>query len=182
MSFTDQDIKKIESLYSAHGKAMHTIAYRILKDESSAEDVVQQSFLKVMNKLHRIDFSNENKTKKLLMIIARNIAIDVYNSRKNISSNTDYIEAVDCDDSELFLSIKSPCDELIEKEQHTLIMKMIDNLNPIYRDVVMLEMIYGYSRKEIAQLLNVKYDTVKKRSKRAHDMLEESLRKEEELI
>ena len=79
MSFTDEDIKKIEELYSRHGKEMYAIAYRILKDENSAEDIVQQSFLKIMDKLDRVDLSDENKTKKFLMIIARNLAIDVYN-------------------------------------------------------------------------------------------------------
>jgi RNA polymerase sigma-70 factor (ECF subfamily) len=179
---SEDDIKKIEELYSKHGKEMFAIAFRILKDKNSAEDVVQQSFLKIMDKLHRIDLSDQNKTKKLLMIIARNVAIDVYNSRKNVSANTEYIEAVDAEDSELFKLTKSPCDELIEKENHTLIMKFINNLAPIYKDVVMLEMIYGYTRKEIAQLLNIKYDTVKKRSVRAHKILEDALRKEEALI
>ena len=182
MSFTDEDIKKIEELYSRHGKEMYAIAYRILKDENSAEDIVQQSFLKIMDKLDRIDLSDENKTKKFLMIIARNLAIDVYNSRKNLSSNTDYLEAVDFEDSDISRSLKSPCDELIEKEKHTLIMRLIHELSPIYRDVVMLEIVYGYTRKEIAHLLNVKYDTIKKRCERAHKILEEALRKEEELI
>lgn len=182
MSFTEEDINRLEGLYSKHGKEMFAIAYRILKDKESAEDVVQQSFLKVMDKLHNIDLSDENKTKKFLMIIARNLAIDVYNSRKNLSSNTEYVEAVDIDDPEFSNLIKSPCDELIAKENHTLIMKHINNLSPIYKDVVLLEMIYGYSRKEIAQLLNIKYDTIKKRCERAHKMLEEALRKEEELI
>ena len=113
MSFTEEDINKIEKLYSVHGKEMYAIAYRILKDENSAEDVVQQSFVKIMDKLHRIDLSDENKTRKFLMIIARNLAIDVYNSRKNLSSNTEYIEAIDVDDSEICTAIKSPCDELI---------------------------------------------------------------------
>ena len=182
MSFTEEDTRKIEELYSKHGKEMFAIAYRILKDENSAEDIVQQSFLKIMDKLDRVDLSDENKTKKFLMIIARNLAIDVYNSRKNLSSNTEYIEAVDIDDSDMFTAMKSPCDELIAKEHHTLIMKLIHELSPIYRDVIILEMIYGYNRKEIAHLLNVKYDTIKKRSERAHKTLEEALRKEEELV
>lgn len=182
MSFTEEDINKLEELYSKHGKEMFAIAFRILKDKDSAEDVVQQSFLKVMDKLERIDLSDDNKAKKLFMIIARNLAIDIYNSRKNVSSNTEYIEAVDVDDPELSNLTKSPCEELIKKESHTLIMKHINNLSPIYKDVVMLEMIYGYTKKEIAQLLNVKYDTIKKRAERAQKILEEALRKEEELV
>ena len=182
MSFSEIDKKKIEALYSVYGKTMYNVAYRILKDESLAEDVEQQAFLKIMKCLDRIDINNINRTKKFLVIVARNIAIDMYNSRKNLSSNTEYIEAIEADESELLTAIKSPCDELIEKETCSNIMKYINDLSPIYKDVITLELIYGYTRKEIAQLLNVKYDTIKKRSERAHKMLAEAIRKEEECV
>ena len=89
---------------------------------------------------------------------------------------------MDFDEPEMHNLIKSPCDELIEKENSSNIMKYINELSPIYRDVITLEFIYGYTRKEIANLLNVKYDTIKKRSERAHKMLAEAMRKEEELV
>lgn len=182
MSFTEADKKKIEALYTIYGKTMYNVAYRILKDESLAEDVEQQSILKIMKCLDRIDIDNVNRTKKFLVIVARNIAIDIYNSRKSLSANTEYIEVMDFDEPEMHNLIKSPCDELIEKENSSNIMKYINELSPIYRDVITLEFIYGYTRKEIANLLNVKYDTIKKRSERAHKMLAEAMRKEEELV
>ena len=69
MSFTENDIKKIEELYSKHGKEMFAIAFRILKDKESAEDIVQQSFVKVMDKLERVDLSDENKIKRFFTSI-----------------------------------------------------------------------------------------------------------------
>ncbi len=182
MNFSDSEINKIEMLYSLYSRNMLTEAYRILKDECYAEDAVQQAFIKIMNNLNRIDLNNINSTKKFLIIITRNVAIDIYNSRKNVLSNSEYIDAVDQEDAELFAISKSPCDELLEKEKCSRIMNAINDLNPIYRDVIMLERIYGYSRKDIATLLNINYDTVKKRSERARALLDEALRKEKECL
>ena len=56
---------------------------------------------------------------------------------------------------------------------------MIDKLPKKYRDVLIFEKIYGYSQREIAEILNISYDAVKKRMERARKKLKEKLRKEE---
>lgn len=174
------DAAKIERLYEKYNSIMYAEAYRILKDTPSAEDAVHQSFMKVMNNLNKVDEDDEIRTRSFLSIICRNVSFDIYNKR---TKECEYIDEMQNEDSDTVLQVESgmpsPCDELISKETYELVLKEIEKLPQIYKDVIILERMHGYSKKEIANLLNISYDTVKKRCARAYKKLAEVLQKEE---
>ena len=64
-----------------------------------------------------------------------------------------------------------PLDILVDKDSVKQIIKAIEALNPIYRDVLLLKQAHGYSLKEIAELLEIPEETIKKRLSRARKML-----------
>ena len=179
---TNKDSAKMERLYEKYKVVMFNVANKILKDRLLAEDVVHQTFVKLSNKLNRIDEADEKRTKSFLCIVCRNIAIDLYNSLEHMTPNSDYIDLMDSEETVVSnIENNNPCDILIIKDSVKRIEKEIEKLPIIYRDVIFLEYLHSYTKKEIAELFNVSYDTIKKRSERARKKLAKIL-SEEELI
>lgn len=169
----------LREIYINHRDVMFAEAKEILEDYDLAEDAVQQAFLKLIKKFEKFPIDDFEITRRFLRIVARNVAIDMYNSRNKKGSNLEYMEEVDNEQINTYSISKTPCDEVIEKEANERIYKMIDKLPKKYRDVLIFEKIYGYSQREIAETLNISYDAVKKRMERARKKLKEELRKEE---
>ena len=98
MSLIDNEDDKIkfEDIYNKYKKMMFWIANQILKDERDIEEVVQDSFIKIIRNLDKIEKINSKKTKSFISIIVKNTAIDVY--RKNLSNKVE----VELDDNFIF--------------------------------------------------------------------------------
>lgn len=80
-----KNIKKIEQLYTIYEQPMYRIAYAILKNEWQAEDAVSDSFEKIIVNISKIGNPRSEKTKRYVISIIKNAAIDQY--RKNSKEN-----------------------------------------------------------------------------------------------
>lgn len=169
----------IEKLYNDYKTVMYKEAYRILKDVGLAEDAVHQSFVKIIKNLPKMNIKDENKTRNLLLIIARNTAIDIYKNRLYLNQNSNSLDfELDEEDSGP-IDFVEPSKVVIDRETINIVVEAIKKLPEIYRDVLLLEKVHGNTKEEIAELLNISYETTKKRSLRARKMLAESLEREE---
>lgn len=72
---------KMEQLYSLYESAVYAIAYSILNNVEQAEDVTQDTFLKIYSYLDDIEEVGSKRTKAFITKIVKNTAIDIY--RKN---------------------------------------------------------------------------------------------------
>lgn len=168
------DQLKIERLYEQHRYLMYSQAYKILQDKHLAEDAIQQSFVKIISNLDKIDENNSPRTRNFMVIICVNTAKSINN--KSLYLNRNYnVEDVDADMMDIG---NDPLDILIDKDSVKQITRAIEALNPIYRDILLLKRAYGYSRVEISELLEIPEETVKKRLARARKMLSQVLEKE----
>ncbi len=107
----DYSRDKLEELYYKYHKYVYKIAYNILNDSYLAQDVVQSVFIKLIENIDKIDRIECNKTKAFIVIITRNLSINLYrkrNSHKNMVLEN--IEDVICDTSQ-------PIDERIISEE-----------------------------------------------------------------
>jgi RNA polymerase sigma-70 factor (ECF subfamily) len=77
---------RFEALYTEYASCMYKVAYRILKDEYLAQDAVHEAFINIFNNFDKIKENDCNKTRAFLVIIVRNISINIYNQRKKLSS------------------------------------------------------------------------------------------------
>jgi len=154
---------------------MFSEAFDILQDKSLAEDAVQQSIIKILNNLHKIDENNCPRTRNFMVIICVNVAKSIYNNRMYLNKQEDIVQELDADTVDIG---NDPLDILVDKDCVEQITKAIETLNPIYRDVLLLKRTYRYSQEEIAQLLEIPVETVKKRLFRARKMLSQVLEKE----
>lgn len=79
---TEEDKSKFERIYNNYRQTMYYAAYHILKNEHTAEDIVHQAFLRVIDHLDKIDENNCHKTKAFLVVITEHLAIDYYRKTK----------------------------------------------------------------------------------------------------
>ncbi len=140
-------------LYDNYAPALNGVIYRIVQDEASAEDVLQETFLKIWN-----NFSQYDKTKGKLFTwivnIARNLAIDhtrsksFRNQQKNLEVDK-IVGFIDTSKSTLFnpdqIGLKS----------------MLDKLKPEQREILDLVYFNGYTQAEVANQLGIPLGTVK---------------------
>jgi len=173
-----KDTLMIERLYNGYRRLMYQKAYNILGDSHLSEDAVHQSFLKIMNNLHKIDENDPPRTRGFLGIICENVAKDIYKKRLSLNINSEFIEEIPED----IVSINNdPVDIVIDNESVNRIRETIKNFKPIYRDVLLLKEYHDYTVDEIAELLDISAHATKKRLLRARAMLTQSLKKEEVL-
>lgn len=170
---------KIEKLYDKYKSLMYKEAYRILNDNGLAEDAVHQSFIKVMKNLDKINMKDETRTRGFLVIICRNTAIDIYKKRLYLNQNSNSLDFELDEDDDAPIDYVEPSKIIVDKETVNRIADAIGKLPEIYRDVLLLEKLHGNTKEEIAELLGVNYETVKKRSLRARKMLVDALEKED---
>lgn len=172
MSLIDNEDDKIkfEDIYNKYKKMMFWIASQILTDERDIDEVVQDSFIKIIKNLDKIEKINSKKTKSFISIIVKNTAIDAY--RKVFSNRVE----VELEDNLIFPSDKL---EEIETEGLNDIEIAIMKLPEIYKELFLLKYSHELENCEIAKLLDIKESTVRVRLARGKEKLEFILNKME---
>lgn len=149
-------------IYEEYQKIMYYTAYRILGDQKDTEDVVHDSFLKLIEILPQIEEVRCHKTKNLLVTIVERKAIDLYRKRKvrkTISLNEEYVNVPHAADIE-------------DIPTRTDLGKALALLPTRSRQLLLLKYYNGYSEKEIANMLSMSYVSVRKEIQRAKEKLQ----------
>jgi len=157
----------LEVLYQNYRKELWYVAQGILKDEHEAEDVVQTAFIRVAQYINKNFDPNCNKSKALIVIIVRNLAMDVYNQRKRRS--TIPLDEVDYGLEDQ--SFETPEIHVLRLDQSREVAKKLTAIKPDYSDILTLKYTYEYNDSEIAALLNIKEGNVRARLSRARKAL-----------
>ena len=162
------DRHKFEVIYNTYKQLMYYIANNILGDIKDSEDVVHEAFLKI-DIFEKIDNPTSPQTRSLIVTITENKAIDLYRKRKKIN-------IVPFEEEYLGVPEQSKIDQIANQE---VIAKAILSLPGRYREVLLLKYAQGYSMDEIAVILSMTRENVKKTIQRARKKLEEILSAEE---
>lgn len=160
--------QKFEVLYLKHRQLMFYIANKILMDTKDSEDVVHDSFLKIIGILDKIVDPESPQTRALIVTITENKAIDLYRKRKSkkiVSFDEEYLGVPDQD-------------VLRRVEDIDLFTKAMATLPNRYRDILLLRYSHGYTVDEISDILSMKNENVKKTIQRARKKLGEILEEE----
>jgi RNA polymerase sigma-70 factor (ECF subfamily) len=156
--FSSGDDESVRAVYQRYGRAVHTVAYSIVRDTSTAADVVQATFVKAWQAAGT--FNPERDLGPWLYTIARRQAIDTLRRERR----TEPAEAEVVDSAEAPPSLERTW----EAYQVRL---AVEQLPDDEREVVRLAWFLGLSHPEIADRLGVPIGTVKSRSHRAHRRL-----------
>ena len=155
------------NLYDVFSKRMYMVCVRYTKSQQEAEDVLQDSFIKVFKNLK--GYRGESRLDYWIKRIVVNTALN--SQRKKLYM----YPMVDIDD------VKNDYDhsKTLSSFQLEELLNMINELPTGCRTVFNLFAIEGYSHKEIAEMLEVSEGTSKSQFSRARKLLQEKIAGEE---
>lgn len=162
---TAEDKAEFENLYMQYKQKMYAVAYKILHNVEDAEDAVHNAFIAIADNFEKVKSIPCHKTEAYIVIIVRNISINIYNQNKKSAERFS-----EFDDSKV--SVEMDFFENIDMEE---LIKIISALPLIYKDILFLHYRDEYTYKEIADMLNISNETVRKRIERAKKLLKEEL-------
>jgi RNA polymerase sigma-70 factor (ECF subfamily) len=135
----------------------------MLQNRQEAEDVVQEVFLKMWMMGKKLDEYNDPGA--LASTMTRNNCIDTLRKWKHIDNTRESFEIMNPD--------PSPFEQIVRTENEQIIDNIIEDLPPLYRDVVQMREINGLSYEEIALHQNVNINTLRVILSRARRIIKE---------
>nr|WP_225986379.1 sigma-70 family RNA polymerase sigma factor [Rufibacter sp. LB8] len=153
-----QDQRAISLLYRNYSAALYGVILRVVKQEEVAEDVLQETFVKIWSAFASYD-PQKGRLFTWMLNIARNLAIDKIRSKQyRVGAKTKPMEDA------VTYNLVSP-DGI--KPDHIGIQEMTDRLNPDQKIIIDLMYFNGFTQTEVAEELNIPLGTVKTRARMA---------------
>lgn len=156
--------KAQRALFDKFAPKMLAVCHRYLRNSQEAEDVLQDGFVKVFQKI--VDFKMEGSLEGWIRRIVVNTALDTIRKNKKLLDDVQIEE----------VQYKVPfIDHQFDGMDLAQLMKLIDGMPDGYRVVFNMFAIEGYSHKEIANTLGVTENTSKSQYSRARAFLRTQL-------
>lgn len=165
---TEED--KLTSLYTTYAHTLWYVAIGYLKDNQLAEDMVQDTFIKVSEHLNCIEDINSKMTKYYLITIIRHKCIDLIR-KKNRTQETLY----DTQENYCAEIDNMPLNKVIRQETFNEVKDIIKKLDDNYRIPLSLRYLHGLTNSEISGLLDISVNLVAVRINRAKKMVKHRL-------
>ena len=153
-----------EELYRRFSPRMYAVCLRYAGNAEEAEDILQESFIKVFKKLD--SFRSEGSFEGWVRRVFVNTAIEHFRRKRYLMPVTEKEE------NTIEGKYVSVLDELAEKD----ILGLVQELSPGYRTVFNMYVVEGYTHKEIADMLGISEGTSKSQLSRAKVILQDMVR------
>jgi len=166
-------------LLSRYERPVFSLIYRMVRDRALAEDLAQETFIKVLNALDT--YRPEFKFSSWIFKIANNAAIDQLRKREVDTLSLDGAPGARTADEVEATALQavdrgeSPLAELESRELGAEIERAIGRLRPEYRTAILLRHVEGRAYEEIAEVMDLPLGTVKTYIHRARLELREYL-------
>lgn len=138
------DAETFKKVFLPYHQKLYRIAYRIVQDAANAEDIVQETFIKLWNK--RGDMQDIENTEAFSIIILRNTCLDHLRKTKN-----DYHTNYDTDIPETASLVR----QIEIQDEAERVKKLINKLPEQQRQVMIMKHWDGYSDEEIEQITGI---------------------------
>lgn len=146
-----------EELVNRHKSRVFTTIYLIVKDKYTAEDLMQDAFIKVVNTIKSGRYNEEGKFLPWVLRIAHNLAIDFFRKEKR------YPTIVMEDGSKVFNTLdfaESSIETLqIKNDTKALLKKLVDELPEVQKEVLIMRHYMEMSFQDIAESTDVSINT-----------------------
>lgn len=177
------DFEAFEELVGRYQDKVYRLAFRFVRNETDAKEIVQDTLLSVWRKLD--GFKGDSQFGSWLFRVTANAALmRLRSQRRHAEVSTEELPPGFLDNPQpsygQILSpgenwSKRPDDELQSEELRQRIQKAVDALPEIYRTVFLVRDVDGLSTEETAEALGLSVPTVKTRLHRARIALRESI-------
>jgi RNA polymerase sigma-70 factor (ECF subfamily) len=155
--YINGDEGAFEALVKRHKNKLFTTIYLIVKDQYTAEDLLQETFIKAVKTITSGKYNEEGKFLPWISRIAHNMAIDYFRRERR------YPTIVMEDGSSVFNSMDfaedSYEDKQIRQETHAKLRDLIETLPEAQREVLMMRHYMQMSFQEIADATGVSINT-----------------------
>ncbi|MCC6601163.1 MAG: sigma-70 family RNA polymerase sigma factor [Crocinitomicaceae bacterium] len=153
-----------KALFDCYAGKMMAVCLRYTENREEAEDVLQEGFIKVFEKIYQ--WEGSGSLGGWIRTIMINTALTFLRSRKKTNGHTDLDYAEELNAGEI-----SALDRLSAEE----LMELIDRMPPGYKSVFNLFAIEGYGHKEIAEMMGISESTSKTQYLKAKGWLKKAL-------
>lgn len=156
--FINNDPTALEELISRHKDRVYTYIFMYMKNEQLAEDIFQDTFVKVIRSLRKGKYKDEGRFVSWVMRIAHNLIIDHFRKAKHYPTynNDDY--ELDIFNSTVF-SEDNIEDSMVHDQITQDVRNLIEELPDDQKEVVLMRHYMGLSFKEISEQTDVSINT-----------------------
>jgi RNA polymerase sigma-70 factor (ECF subfamily) len=175
----DAEVRRqaLSDLYDRHHQRVFHVAYRVLGHAVDAQDVMQEVFLHLADRLR--SFRGDASLSSWVYRVTVNRAIDARRRRSRRPTPWGARSDDDGDDAagpgKVAAPVPDPGETTEQAERDERVRGALDHLSPKLRAVVILRYFENLSYEELAEVLGVNMGTVKSRLNRAHAALERLL-------
>ena len=144
---------------------LYRLALRITLKHEEAEDIVQDTLIKVWNK--RDDWDNIESIEAFSLTVCRNLALDHIKQKGNLNES---LESVGID---ALAKGYTPYEQMLQKDRMQLVKRIVDTLPEKQRSCLQLRDFEGKSYKDIATILGITEEQVKVNIYRARQTIKQ---------
>ncbi len=168
---SEEDKSKFKRIYNQYESFITKTISDLTKDNYIFQVSFQETFFTIAKNINKVPLDNEKMARSFLYTIARTRTINEikHYNRTSFLSLDDFIDKLGNEDE-----FKS--DEA--KEAYAMIINKIYSLPEIYRTVLELNILQGFTCEEIAKLLNTSIGTIKSRLSKAKKYIRQWIRSE----
>lgn len=163
-----RDSAALRALYTQHNVRLFRFLIRLTGDETIAEDVVNQAFMKVWTKA--ASYGGQSSVSTWLFTIARNEAISILRKKQDAPLDDEAASQIE-DESDTQET------RVAKRDKGELMRQCIEKLSPAHREVIDLVYYQEKSVAEVGEILDIPQNTVKTRMFHARKQLSEHFRR-----
>lgn len=156
-AFRQGDASALETLIYRYKDKIYTAIYMLVKDQFTAEDIFQDTFLKIIRTIKAGRYSEQGKFLPWAMRVAHNLCMDHFRKVRlqvpvTLSDGTDLTELLSTSEDNASTAIE-------RRQTHQTIRQLIEQLPEEQREVIVLRMYADLSFKEISDITSVSINT-----------------------
>ncbi len=167
--------RHFETVAMPHLPAAYNLARWLLRDDQSADDVVQEAYLRAFRFFKDVRGSD---VRPWLLGIVRNACYDWMRQHRRLDDQLEFDELRDSDAASPFTGAADPFTVLEQRAQGERVNRAIGALAPAYREVIVLRELEEMPYEDIARVAGIPVGTVMSRLSRARALLRRLLQDE----
>ncbi len=159
ISYVKGNNRAFDELLSRNQGKLFSYILFVVRDEDKANDLFQETFVKVITKLHQGRYVDSGKFGAWIMRIAHNVIMDWYREQRsrNLIEPTDENDLSNLSGNEILdTNVEN---RYVNDQIMTDVKNMMNMLPPTQREVVFMRFYQGLSFKEIAEMTGVSINT-----------------------
>lgn len=162
--------EKFTLIYEKHKRWMLTVAYNIVQNHSTAEDVVHKAFIKIMENLDGLDDPESQSTKSFCGVVVYHEAINEYNrDRLHEVDNIDDLYELSSD------KMGDAIDYILQKEGYNYLIDTIKKLPIRHQRIFWLRYYYYYNYNVIGAIMQITPENARQICNRARNKIKSDL-------